>query len=139
MMKMMLIGIGTLCVVLGIIGVFLPVVPTTPFLLLAGACYMRSSPRLHKRLLASKWLGSYLKDYYENKGMTLHAKAVSISCLWLSLTISMFFVEIIGVRLLLLGIGLAVTLFLLSRKTKKSETCANPCGDVNRQKGTTKE
>ncbi|HHY25795.1 MAG TPA: DUF454 domain-containing protein [Desulfitobacterium dehalogenans] len=120
MMKMILIGIGTLCVIFGVIGVFLPVVPTTPFLLLAGACYMRSSQKLHKRLLESKWLGPYLKDYYEDKGITSRAKAVSILCLWLSLAISMvFFIEIFWARVLLVGIGSGVTIFLLSRKTKK--------------------
>lgn len=91
MLKSILIGVGTLSVVLGVIGIFLPIIPTTPFVLLAGACYMRSSEKHHKRLMENPWLGPYLKDYYEDKGIPLHAKLLSITLLWLSMTASMVF------------------------------------------------
>lgn len=140
MMKSILIGIGTLSVVFGVIGLFLPVIPTTPFLLLAGACYMRSSEKHHKRLLENKWLGPYLRDYYENKGIPLYAKIVSISFLWISLTVSMvFFAKILWVRIILIGIGSGVTIFLLRQKTKKPQVFENTYGEMSVQEGSNKK
>lgn len=121
--KSILVGIGTLSVFLGVIGLFLPIMPTTPFLLLAGACYMRSSEKHHKRLIENKWLGPYLRDYYENKGIPLHAKILSIFFLWISLTVSMvFFAKFLWARLIMIVVGLGVTAFLLMQKTKKTMT-----------------
>ena len=126
MLRVILISIGTISVILGTIGIFLPVIPTTPFLLLAGACYMRSSEKLHNWLLENKWLGPYIRDYYEGKGIPLRAKIVSVSLLWLSLIISIvYFIDIMWVRIFLLGVGLAVTVFILTRKTKKIEETSN--------------
>ncbi|MGE4272637.1 MAG: YbaN family protein [Desulfitobacterium sp.] len=72
MMKILLIGVGTISVVLGVIGIFLPLIPTTPFVLLAGACYLRSSEKHHQRLLANPWLGPYLKEFASsNKHRTI--------------------------------------------------------------------
>ena len=120
--RSILIGVGTISMGFGIIGLFLPILPTPPFLLLAGACYMRSSEKHHKRLLENKWLGPYLKDYYEDKSIPLHIKIISVTCLWISLIISMiYFIQLIWVRLMLSGIGLGVTLFILSHKTKVHE------------------
>jgi len=128
-MRLILISIGTLCVVLGTIGVFLPVLPTTPFLLLAAACYMRSSRKLLQRLMDSKLLGPYLRDYYGGKGIPLRAKIISISLLWVSLICSMvFFINLMWVRIFLIFIGISVTIFIATRKTKKDEDLTAECG-----------
>lgn len=139
-MKSILIGVGTLSIVFGVIGLFLPIIPTTPFLLLAGACYMRSSEKHHKRLLENKWLGPYLKDYYEDKGIPLYAKIISISFLWVSLSVSMvFFAKTLWVRIILIGIGAGVTIFLLRQKTKKPEVLENTYDEISTQEGSTKK
>ena len=118
--RSLLIGIGTLSIALGVLGIFLPIMPTTPFLLLGGACYMRSSQKLYNRLLENKWLGRYLRDYYEKRGIPLHAKIISITFMWLTMGISMFFfAKILWMRIILLSIAIGVTGFLLSQKTLK--------------------
>lgn len=119
--RSLLIGIGTLSIALGVIGIFLPVMPTTPFLLLGGACYMRSSEKLYNRLLENKYLGHYLRDYYEKRGIPLHAKVVSIVFMWITMSISMFFfAKILWLRVILLAIAIGVTIFLVSQKTLKN-------------------
>lgn len=117
--KSFLIGFGTLSIALGILGIFLPVLPTTPFLLLGAACYMRSSKKLYHRLLENKWLGHYIKDYYEKRGIPVRAKVISITFLWLTMSFSIIFIKIFWLRNVLFLIGIGVTAFLLSRKTLK--------------------
>lgn len=76
------IGCGALCVALGVAGIFIPLLPTTPFLLLAAALFLRCSPRLHERLLANRWLGEYIRNFQERRAIPLRAKIVSVALLW---------------------------------------------------------
>lgn len=69
---------GGLALAIGVVGVFVPLLPTTPFLLLAAACFFRSSDRLYSWLVNHKWLGSYIRNYREHRAMTRRAKAVSV-------------------------------------------------------------
>src|SRR5690606_25446804 len=99
---------GTLFVALGVIGIFLPLMPTTVFLLLAAACYARSSERFHRRLVEHPWLGPYIR---QRQGMSVRQKAVTLSLLWISLGATMIWtVEAGWLRALLGLIGLGVTL-----------------------------
>jgi uncharacterized membrane protein YbaN (DUF454 family) len=108
LMKGLLIACGTLCVGLGILGIFLPLMPTTVFLLLAAACYARSSERFHRRLVEHPWLGPYIR---QRRGMTARQKAVTLTVLWLSLGATMIWsARAPWLRLLLIAIGLGVTL-----------------------------
>ena len=107
-MKGVLLVCGTICVALGVIGIFLPLMPTTVFLLLAAACYARSSERFHRRLVEHRWLGPYLR---QNLGMTRGQKAISLTLLWLTLGLTMAWsAQAIWLRLLLAAIGVGVTL-----------------------------
>ena len=72
--RYLLLGLGWLSVALGIIGAFLPLLPTTPFLLLAAACFMRSSERFYLWLINHKWLGPWVKPYLEGEGIPLKGK-----------------------------------------------------------------
>ncbi len=83
--RALLITGGTVCVVLGFLGIFVPLLPTTPFLLLVAVCYARSSQRLHQRLMSSRWLGEYIRNYREGKGMMLSQKVLTISLLWVTI------------------------------------------------------
>ncbi|MFX0025569.1 MAG: YbaN family protein [Candidatus Hermodarchaeota archaeon] len=112
---------GTLCLILGIIGIILPILPTTPFLLLTVACYLRSSERFYNWLLNSKILGSYIRNYKEGKGMPTKIKAFTISILWITILISFFLIPIIWVRCILIIIAIAVTIHIILIKPKKSE------------------
>jgi hypothetical protein len=116
----LLISIGTLSVGIGIIGVFLPVLPTTPFLLLAAACYAKSSDWFYNRLLNNKIFGSYIKNYREGKGISMKAKVISISFLALTILYSVVFVASnLLYKIILAVIFAGVTLHILSIKTLK--------------------
>lgn len=82
---------GSFSLILGFIGIFLPLLPTIPFLLLAAACYFRGSEGMHKWLISNKWLGNYIKNYQEGKGIQPKAKILSISLLWITIGYSAVF------------------------------------------------
>ena len=118
--RWVLIIVGSFFAGLGILGIFLPLLPTTPFLLLAAACYIRSSERLYNWLLNNKWIGRYIKNYLEGKGIPLKSKVLSISALWITIGYSVFFVvNIFPVRIILILIAIGVTIHLLSIRTFK--------------------
>ena len=111
LMKALLVGCGILCVTLGLIGIFLPLMPTTVFLLLAAACFARSSERFHRRLVEHPVLGPYIA---QSRGMTRRQKITAIAVLWLSLGATMYWTAAaVWLRALLSVIGLGVTLHLV--------------------------
>jgi uncharacterized membrane protein YbaN (DUF454 family) len=112
---------GTICVALGAIGLFLPILPTTPFLLLAAACYCRGSERMLNWLLNNKYFGSYIKNYREGKGISAKNKTVAITTLWVSIFLSIFFIRILIMQITLLVIATAVTTYLLRMPTLKKQ------------------
>ena len=115
-----LIIAGTFFLGFGIIGIFLPLLPTTPFLLLAAACYARSSKRFYNWLLNNKWFGNYIKNYRERKAVLLKIKVLSISFLWIAIGYSVIFVvNILLGKIILILIATGVTIHILSIKTLK--------------------
>ncbi len=115
--KNLLIISGTICVGLGILGMFLPLLPTTPFLLLAGYCYTRSSKRFYKWLINNRWCGEYIRNYQEGKGMLLKHKVLAITLLWLTISYSIWVVSAWWIRVLLCAIAGGVSIHLLKLKT----------------------
>ena len=119
-LRILLVIAGTVCVGLGIVGIFVPVLPTTPFLLLAAACYARSSQRFHSWLLNNKWFGSYIRNYLEKKGITLRAKIITLSLLWITIGVTISFaVETFALKLILGIIAIGVSIHILSLRTLK--------------------
>ncbi len=111
---------GTVFLILGGVGVFLPVLPTTPFLLLSAACYYKSSERMHRWMLSNKWFGNYLRNYAEGKGISLKAKLFTTSLLWILIIYSVFYaVNNIIIQLVLLTIAIGVTIHLTKLPTLK--------------------
>ena len=118
----LLIAAGTICVVLAIFGIVLPVLPTTPFLLLAAICYERSSPRFHNWLLTNRWFGSYIKNYRGGKGIPLRQKVITLAILWATMVAGIVFAQLNWwISLLLLGIAVGVTIHLARIKTAKPD------------------
>jgi len=114
-LKWFYISLGTLSVGLGFVGIFVPVLPTTAFLLLAAWCYARSSERFYNWLLGNRMFGKYLTSYLEGKGVPLKTKILSLSLLWITILSSVvFFVENIYVDLLLIGIAAGVSYHILT-------------------------
>lgn len=121
--KGLLVTGGSLCVVLAVFGMFLPVLPTTPFLLLAAFLYSRSSEKFYERLLNNRWCGEYLRNYREGRGIAVKQKVVTILILWATMAYGIWFLaSAMWVNLLMLCIALGVTIFLISVKTYKRKT-----------------
>ena len=122
MKKFLLITAGNLSLSLGVAGIFLPVLPTTPFLLLSAACYVRSSQRLYNWLIHHRILGLYIRSYIEYRAISIRAKGVSIFALWaVILSTVLFFVDLLWLRLLLLAVAVGVTFYLLTIRTLTDE------------------
>ncbi|MBN1999371.1 YbaN family protein [candidate division KSB1 bacterium] len=120
--KWLLVVAGVLFTGLGFIGIFIPLLPTTPFLLLAAACFMRSSRRLYVWLITHKIFGYFIYNYRHYHAITLKTKAGILVMLWLTLGYSFLFVVThLFLRALLLIIGMGVTIHILSLKTLTSE------------------
>lgn len=108
-----LIGVGWLSVFLGVLGIFLPLLPTTPFLLLAAACFVRTSPKFYNWLIEHPKLGKYILHYLDGKGLPLKAKIFTITLIWVTMgTSAWLVVPIIWGKLTLLAIGLAVSIYI---------------------------
>ncbi|MBN2655752.1 MAG: YbaN family protein [Spirochaetales bacterium] len=122
MKKILLITVGNISLSLGIAGIFLPVLPTTPFLLLSAACYVRSSKKLYLWLIHHRFLGLYIRSFIQYKAISLRAKIISLSALWIvMLSTIFFFISFLWLRALLFCIGIGVTVYLMHYRTLTEE------------------
>jgi uncharacterized membrane protein YbaN (DUF454 family) len=111
---------GTILLAIGAIGIVIPVLPTTPFLLLAAACFLRGSDRLHCWILNNRVFGKFIRNYREGKGITLRNKLLATVFLWLTISYSIFFiVEIPLIKGLLFLIAIIVSAHILLLPTHK--------------------
>ena len=120
-----LVIVGVLAIGLGTAGIFLPVLPSTPFFLLAAACFVRSSDRLYKWLISHKGFGPYLRNYREHRAITLPAKIVTLILLWGTIGYTIFVMDALALRVLLLVIACGVTLHIVRLKTMSSKATPN--------------
>jgi len=113
-----LVAAGTVSVAVGAVGIFLPLLPTTPFLLLAAACFVRSSERRYQWLMSHRILGPYIRNYREHGAVSRHAKIVTLGLLWGTMSLTAFvFIHSLAVRGILLVIAVGVTIHILRMKT----------------------
>jgi uncharacterized membrane protein YbaN (DUF454 family) len=120
-LKALLIACGTLCVALGVIGIFLPLMPTTVFLLLAAACYARSSDRFYKKLIENRVLGAYIRNSREGRGMKRRDKTITLLLLWVGIGVTIVWTaHTLWLRLLLLAIAAGVTIHVAKIPTFKA-------------------
>jgi uncharacterized membrane protein YbaN (DUF454 family) len=118
---------GSICVVLAAIGIVLPVLPTTPFLLAAAACYYKSSQRMHRWLLNNKWFGEYIRNYKEGKGLTKKTKITALTVLWITIGFSTVFMlqrllpaqPVLPLQLVMIAVAIAVSIHILRLPTFK--------------------
>jgi uncharacterized membrane protein YbaN (DUF454 family) len=116
---------GTVCVALGANGIVLPILPTTPFLLAAAACYYKSSPRMHRWLLNNKWFGEYIRNYTEGKGLTRKTKVTALTVLWVTIGISIIFMLerilpatlVLPMQIVMVAVAIAVSTHILRLPT----------------------
>lgn len=117
-LRYLLLAGGCLSVVLGVIGIFLPVLPTTPFLLLAAVCFARSSKRFYLWLVLHPKLGPWIRDYLDGQGLPLKGKVWALVLMWASICFSMWIVPLAWVRVFLLISAIGVTVYILKQKTR---------------------
>ena len=111
---------GTISLGLGLLGIILPLLPTTPLLLLAAYCYARGSKRMHKWLLNHKWFGKYIRNYMEGKGIPLRSKIIAIVFIWITISFTtLFLIKILWLRIILFTIAITVSVYLIRFKTLK--------------------
>ncbi len=119
MKKHIFITLGGISLALAILGIFLPVLPTTPLLLLTAWLWMRSSDRLYQWLITHPKMGPYIQDFQVHRSIPLHVKITAITLLWLTIGISIWLVQPLWLRLMLFCIATAVTIHIMSYSTKK--------------------
>jgi uncharacterized membrane protein YbaN (DUF454 family) len=119
--RQLFILIGSLFVVLAILGIFLPILPTTPLLLLAAACYAKGSDRFYNWLLNNRWFGGYIRNYREGRGIPLKIKLLAISLLWITIGCSAaFVVHTLPLRVILIVIAVAVTTHIIFIRSSRN-------------------
>lgn len=118
--RLIYILLGTLFLILGAIGIFVPLLPTTPFWLLTCWFYIRSSEKLYNRAMGNRYFGSYIKNFMVDKAIPMRSKIISIAVMWLSTILtSLFLIEYLWIKILLVLISVGVTWHIVSFPTKK--------------------
>lgn len=118
--RIIYIVLGSFFLILGAIGIFVPLLPTTPFWLLTCWFYIRSSEKLYNKAMGNRYFGSYIKAYLVDKAIPLRSKFISIGVMWTSILLTIFFlVDHLWVRILLLLITISVTIHIVSFPTRK--------------------
>lgn len=112
LLRSLLFALGCLSVALGVLGLFLPILPTTPFMLLAAGCFARSSERFYCWITSHHRYGPMIADYLAGKGLPLRVKRLAISLLWLSILFGVFWVAFVWAKLAMLLTAVAVTVYL---------------------------
>lgn len=130
--KLILCILGVISLCLGIAGIVLPILPTTPFLLLASFLFYKSSRKLHNWLENNRVFGEYIRNYRQYRAVKRRTKIISIVLLWVTLGISIYLVDVLYVRILLYVVGVGVTVHLILIKTLESvlaekERSKRPC------------
>ena len=118
LLRWLLIIIGLAAVGIGTLGIFVPLLPTTPFYLLAAACFFRSSDRLYRWLIGNKWCGPYIRNYREHGAIPRHAKIIALVLLWTTIGHAVLaLLDPLWLRILLIAIATSVTIYLLKLKS----------------------
>jgi uncharacterized membrane protein YbaN (DUF454 family) len=117
-MKVLLLFLGTLCLVLAIVGIFVPVLPTTPLLLLTAYCYYRSSERMYTWLMSHPHLGPYIKNFREHRMIPRRVKVYILILLWSSLLFCAYILDPLWLKGLMMAIAIGVTWRILSYRSE---------------------
>ena len=122
-MRIFLIIVGSVSLVLGILGIFLPMLPTTPFLLLSAAAWVKASPSLYEWLINHRVLGEYIRNFREYRAIPLRVKIISVSLVWLTIGYCIFAVvdEWWWAQVLMALLATAISWHILSFKTLKKK------------------
>jgi hypothetical protein len=112
-------ALGHSFLALGIIGVFLPVLPTVPFIVIASACYAKVSPKFHQRLRTHRWFGKAVRDWEDTRAISLRSKLIAFASLTISLIFTAYMLSVLWVKWSVFAITLLAALFIATRPTAK--------------------
>ena len=142
--KPLFIIAGTITLVLGTVGRFVPLLPTTPFYLLTAWLYMRGSDRMYNAVMRNKYFGSIVRDFIVDKSISKRTKIITVTMLWGTILFSAIWavpkvapteVLLWVIRLALLAVAVGVTIHVLSYKTKKNTDCKPEDNNMNKKNG----
>lgn len=119
-MRMFFLLLGHACVALAVLGLFLPILPTTPFVIAASACYVRSSPRFHRMLHESRWFGTFLKNWERDGSISLRAKLMSVGMITVTVGASIYAITLFIVKVMLILTAATVVLYIVTRPSPAS-------------------
>ena len=113
LLRALWISAGSFSLVIGAIGIVVPLLPTTPLIILAAFCYGKASPKLHHWIITNRYFGHYIQDYQAGKGVPFRIKCFAVFIVWTSVLFSLFVIPLLFVKIgmLLFGIFLAVFIF----------------------------
>jgi len=122
--------VGLVCMVLGIMGMALPILPTTPFLLAAAGCFCKSSTKMYNWLLNNKWFGNYIRNYREGRGLPLKTKITALTFLWTTIVVSTVFLLnrllpaqfVLPIQLIMVAVAVGVSIHIMKLPTFKQRT-----------------
>ncbi len=126
MIRALFTFLGYVALALGVLGIFLPLLPTTPFLLLAAFCFLRGSPRMHAWLMSHRILGPYIRDFQAGRGIPLRSKCIALALMWPSLALSAWIMPVPWARWFLLIPGIGVTIYLWRLPTRPASDAGRP-------------
>lgn len=126
--RALLLIVGTASLVLGVIGIVLPLLPTTPFLLVTAACYARASTRLYTWLVGQKSLGPIITEWRRSRSLPPGVKTRALMVVAVTFTLSVILVDALAVRFALVAIGLILAAFLYRIPTAQTETASVTMG-----------
>jgi uncharacterized membrane protein YbaN (DUF454 family) len=119
--KLSLILLGSVLLALGIVGIFMPLLPTTPFVIGAALCYSHSTSQIYNRIIKNRYFGPYIENYKTGVGISLRNKIQGVAALWIILLISAFILDSLVLKLIFIIVGVAVTAHILSIKTRRTK------------------
>lgn len=112
---------GSISLLLGIIGIVIPLLPTTPLVILAGFCFGKSSPKLHHWIETNRYFGKYIQEYQKGNGVPLNIKLFAISIVWIGILSTLWIIPLILVKITMILIACGVTIFILTSRLLKEK------------------
>lgn len=124
--KRLFTAAGHVLFAVGFVGIFLPLLPTTPFVILAAWCYERGSPRFHALLLENKYVGPYVYNWKRNRSIPLRAKVVAVTMITASIGWTVYAAPLIAVKVVMATIGVCVSAYIVTRPTTRKDRASDP-------------
>ncbi|GAA0303318.1 hypothetical protein GGQ92_002986 [Gracilibacillus halotolerans] len=119
--RILWVSSGTVSLAIGAIGIVVPILPTTPLIILAAFCFGKGSPALHQLLISNRYFGHYIKDYQEGKGVPLHIKFTAVFLVWTSVLFSLLVIPLLAVKLFMTALAIFLSIFIFTSPLLKEK------------------